>query len=126
MGLGDDFLSEETLGGAAGGAAAGSAIMPGVGTAIGAGIGGLLGMYSHHKKNSVAGKYKGDLTKATLANDARMGALKQFYLDQQAKALGLYQPINHMFQASYGTEGIQAPQVPQGPGTSLASLYGRR
>jgi len=53
--------------------------------------------------------------------------IKQFLLGQQAKAQQFYQPLQHMFNASYGTEGLQAPQTPGVPGSGpLAQMYGGR
>lgn len=52
---------------------------------------------------------------------------KDFLLGQQGKALQYYQPLQHMFQGAYGTEGIQGPQTPQAaPGGAgpLTRMYG--
>jgi hypothetical protein len=117
--LGNDLMD------AGGGALAGAAVGGPLGAVIGGGAGLLYGMYSQHKANDVANKYKADLTAATAGNDARMAKLKQFYLDQQKQAQGYYAPVQHMYQSYYGTNGVQAPQVPHAPGvSSLGQMYG--
>lgn len=47
--------------------------------------------------------------------------LKDFYMQQQAKAQGFYKPLQSMFNSSYGSGGIMAPQLPTKP---LKSMYG--
>lgn len=65
------------------------------------------------------------------AYDAQIQASKDaqqrqmnFLMQQKGGAQAFYNPIQHMFQSSYGTEGIQAPQIPgvqQGP---ISRMYG--
>lgn len=52
--------------------------------------------------------------------------ITNFLMGQQGKAQQYYAPLSHLFQSTYGTEGLQGPQIPQaqGPGT-LSALYGR-
>ncbi len=53
--------------------------------------------------------------------------IKNFLLGQQGKAQQFYAPLQHMFNASYGTEGLQAPQIPNASGAGvgpLAKMYG--
>lgn len=51
--------------------------------------------------------------------------IKNFLLGQQARAQQFYAPIQHMFNAAYGTEGLQAPQTPQAPGSGpISRMYG--
>lgn len=61
--------------------------------------------------------------------DARAGGkdITNFLMGQQGKAQQYYAPLANLFQSTYGTQGIQAPQIPQAsnPGT-LSSLYGGR
>lgn len=52
--------------------------------------------------------------------------LQQFLMGQKGQAQAFYGPIQHMFQNAYGTEGIQAPQIPQAPGGPIQNMYGRR
>lgn len=54
--------------------------------------------------------------------------IQNFLMGQQGKAQQYFSPIQHMFNSAYGTEGLQAPQVPQGvPGsTPLQRMYGGR
>lgn len=47
--------------------------------------------------------------------------LMDFYMGQQARAQGFYKPLQSMFQSAYGTQGLQAPQL---PGKPLRSMYG--
>lgn len=59
------------------------------------------------------------------ASKASQQQLQQFLMGQKDKTLGYYAPIQHMYQNAYGTEGMQAPQVPQSPGVGpLARTYG--
>lgn len=53
--------------------------------------------------------------------------IKDFLMGQQGKAQQYYAPLANLFQSTYGTQGIQSPQIPQatGPGT-LSALYGGR
>ena len=51
--------------------------------------------------------------------------IKDFLLGQQGKAQQYYQPLQHMFQSAYGTEGIAAPQTPQAV-APLSKMYGGR
>ncbi len=51
--------------------------------------------------------------------------IKNFLMQQQGKAQQYYAPLQHMFSAAYGTEGLQAPQTPQAPGVGpLSQMYG--
>jgi len=50
--------------------------------------------------------------------------LQQFLMGQKGQAQAIYQPLQHMFSAAYGTEGLQAPQIPQAPGGPLSRMYG--
>ena len=54
--------------------------------------------------------------------------IKNFLLGQQGKAQQYYAPLQHMFSAAYGTEGLHAPQTPQAPQVPtsgpLARMYG--
>ncbi len=53
--------------------------------------------------------------------------IQGFLMGQQGKAQQYYAPLQHMFNASYGTEGLQAPQTPGVPGSGpLAKMYGGR
>jgi hypothetical protein len=49
--------------------------------------------------------------------------MRDFLMAQKGQAQAFYGPLAHMFRASYGTDGIQAPQVPQAVGP-LAQMYG--
>lgn len=51
--------------------------------------------------------------------------LMDFYAKQQARSQAQFKPLQDMFAASYGTKGLQAPQLPgAGPGKPLRSMYG--
>lgn len=39
--------------------------------------------------------------------------MMNFLMAQKGQAQSFYGPISRMFQSSYGTQGLQAPQVPQ-------------
>lgn len=48
--------------------------------------------------------------------------IKNFLQGQKGQAQQFYAPIQHMFQAAYGTEGLQAPQMPNGVGEGLDTV----
>lgn len=56
---------------------------------------------------------------ATKENQA---ALQQFLMTQKGQAQGIYKPLQHMYQSAYGTEGIQAPMIPQASAAGVGSL----
>lgn len=60
---------------------------------------------------------------AGLAKDMT-GQTRNFLAGQENKALQYYAPLQHMFQAAYGTEGMQAPQIPQATSGPLSRMYG--
>ncbi len=65
------------------------------------------------------------LDQATALSQTGSQNITNFLMGQQAKAQQFYKPLQHMFDASYGTEGIQAPQAPMAPGVGpLAKMYG--
>ena len=47
-----------------------------------------------------------------------------FLMGREAIAKRTYAPLQHMYNAAYGTEGMQAPQIPQAPGGPLKQMYG--
>lgn len=47
--------------------------------------------------------------------------MQAFLMGQKGQAQAAYGPLQHMFQAAYGTEGLQAPQVPSM--NNLAGMY---
>lgn len=52
---------------------------------------------------------------------------RDFLAQQEGKALSFYQPLQHMFNSAYGSEGLQAPQTPPvGGRTILSSMNGGR
>lgn len=62
-------------------------------------------------------------------SDAKTGGqnITNFLMGQQAKAQQYYSPLQHMFGAAYGTEGLRGPQVPQASAAGvgpLARMYG--
>jgi hypothetical protein len=60
------------------------------------------------------------------ASKAAQAQMQNFLMGQKGQAQGFYAPIQHMFQGAYGTEGIQAPQIPGAPGaTPIQSMYGQ-
>lgn len=65
--------------------------------------------------------------KQIAATKEQSEAMKQFLLGQKGQAQAFYAPLQHMFQSSYGTEGLQAPQTPQATGVGpLSRMYGGR
>lgn len=54
--------------------------------------------------------------------------IRDFLMGQQGKAQQYFAPIQSLFQSMYGTQGIQAPQTPQGTQGMgpLAQMYGAR
>jgi hypothetical protein len=48
--------------------------------------------------------------------------IKNFLLGQQGKAQQYYAPLQHMYQGAYGTEGVQAPQIPQASAAGMGPL----
>lgn len=42
--------------------------------------------------------------------------IRDFLMGQQEKALGFYQPMQQLFNQTYGSSGIQAPQIPRATG----------
>lgn len=53
--------------------------------------------------------------------------MQQFLLGQKSQAQGYYAPLQHMFGAAYGTEGIRGPQTPQASSAGvgpLSRMYG--
>lgn len=55
---------------------------------------------------------KAALDAAAGANAAGYQGLQNFYAQQKQNTLGYYKPLEHMFSNAYGTEGLQAPQLP--------------
>jgi hypothetical protein len=67
--------------------------------------------------------------KAIQLSQSGSADIKNFLMGQQGKAQQFYAPLQHMFNASYGTEGLQAPQAPSATGAGvgpLAQMYGGR
>ncbi len=55
--------------------------------------------------------------------------MRDFLMGQKGQAQGIYGPLQHMFQSSYGTEGLQSPQTPSAAGAGagpLSRMYGGR
>lgn len=81
---------------------------------------------SIHKKlfgdpEAIKKAYDDMMTKAT----EFAGRNKRFLGEQQGKALAYYQPMQRMFEKTYGTDGIQGPQVPRSM-AGLEPMYGGR
>src|SRR6478752_1451857 len=67
------------------------------------------------------------IDQATQISQTGSENIKNFLLGQQAKAQQYYAPLQHMFSAAYGTEGMQAPQIPQASAAGagpLSRMYG--
>lgn len=74
--------------------------------------------------------------KAIAQSQASASNIVNFLGKSKQEAQGYYAPMQHMFSNAYGTEGIQAPQVPQAaqqppqgqmPGQSpFAAMYGAK
>jgi hypothetical protein len=62
--------------------------------------------------------------KAMGMNEANGQKMRDFYQGAQSKAQGYYKPMQNMFSTMYGTQGINAPVQPQGPGQSLNNMFG--
>lgn len=50
--------------------------------------------------------------------------MQKFLMGREDIAKQTYAPLQHMFGAAYGTEGMQAPQIPRAPGGPLTQMYG--
>lgn len=99
-------------------------------------LGDPAGYVTGTNKEGVGGVKKmlfGDPDAIKEAYDKAMGYASQgskditkFLMGQQAKAQQYYAPLSNLFQQTYGTGGLDAPQIPQAsaPGT-LSALYGR-
>lgn len=77
----------------------------------------------------------GDPDAVKSAYDAQIQASKdsqaqmqQFLMGQKGQAQAIYNPIQGMFKSSYGTQGMQAPQIPhtQGVGPIQGMYQGGR
>lgn len=88
--------------------------------ATGGGIG--SGIYSHFFGDP-ASTTQNAFSTAETDNTNNQAALMQYYAGQQANAAAQYAPLQKMFQASYGTNGIQAPTAPTAAGSPLQSMY---
>jgi hypothetical protein len=62
------------------------------------------------------------------ASQQQAAQMQQFLMGAKGQAQQFYGPIQHMFQQAYGTEGLQAPQTPQGTAGMgpLSRMYGGR
>lgn len=62
------------------------------------------------------------------ASQAQSKEMRDFLMGQKSQAQGIYGPLQHMFSAAYGTEGLQSPQTPQGTQGMgpLAQMYGSK
>lgn len=60
--------------------------------------------------------------KQIAASQQQSDQMRDFLMGQKAQAQGIYGPLQHMFQAAYGTEGLQAPQVPQASAAGVGPL----
>lgn len=74
----------------------------------------------------------GDPDAVKFAYDAQIQAskdsqlqLQQFLMGKKGEAQGIYAPMQHMFNKTYGTEGIAGPQVPQAPQGQMARYAGK-
>lgn len=67
---------------------------------------------------------KAGLDKASQMSSDSSAKLQQFWMDQQAKAQANYKPLQGMFASSYGTAGLQAPQLPAATNKPLKGMYG--
>jgi hypothetical protein len=57
------------------------------------------------------------------ASQASQQQLQKFLMGQKGQTLAYFNPIQHMYQAAYGTEGLR-PQGMAPPAASLAQIYG--
>jgi hypothetical protein len=60
------------------------------------------------------------------ASQQQSAQMQQFLMGAKGQAQQFYGPIQHMFQRAYGTEGLQAPQIPHGTAGMgpLSRMYG--
>lgn len=87
-------------------------LIPGVNTV-------KLGQAAYNKfYKDPAEELKAAYDKAMARNQEQNDALKNFMMSREAKAQSYYAPLQHLFSAAYGTEGLQAPTVPTMPGTN--------
>ena len=124
MGAGADYATG-VGGGAIGGAAAGTAILPGWGTLAGGVLGGLYGLGTTYLSRQGASQHKSALQDAIDKQGTNNAALQAMIEQRKQQALGYYKPLQDMFTAAYGTQGIAPPQTPQAPGVSpLGTMFG--
>lgn len=93
---------------------------------------GLLGDFESGVKsiyNGLTGNpdaVKAAYDKQIQASKENAAQMQQFLMGREAQAQGIYGPLQHMFTSAYGSEGLQAPEIPRGTAgmTPLASMYG--
>lgn len=56
------------------------------------------------------------------ASQDAQAKMQAFLMGAKGQAQRFYAPLQHMFAGAYGTEGIQAPQVPQASAAGVGPL----
>lgn len=73
---------------------------------------GLADMAKQYFFDDPASEIKNAYSNAIGQTQANAQKLQDFYMGREANAEGYYAPMQHLFNQSYGTNGIAAPQVP--------------
>lgn len=69
----------------------------------------------HGNPDQIKAGYDAQIQASKDAQERQMN----FLMQKKAQAQGIYGPVSRMFQSLYGTQGIQAPQVPR----TVESMY---
>lgn len=77
----------------------------------------FIGDYLHEGRQALHGnpeEIKAAYDAQIAASKANQEQMMNFLMGQKSRAQAFYNPIQSMFQTAYGSQGIQAPQTPQG------------
>jgi hypothetical protein len=74
----------------------------------------------HGNPDEVKANYDKQIEASKAAQEKQM----QFLMGQKGAAQQFYAPMQNMFNRMYGTQGINAPQVPGAPGVAPISAAG--
>lgn len=72
-----------------------------------------------------ANQVKAAYDRAAQQANANSAGIRDFLMGRLGQAQKFYQPMQEMFNQTYGTQGVQAPQVPNTPGVNpLNKMFG--
>lgn len=77
----------------------------------------VIGDWLHEARQAIHGNpdaIKAAYDQQIQASKDAQAQMQQFLMGQKGQAQAFYAPMQQMFANMYGTQGIQAPQVPQG------------